>query len=370
MRSGRSTVNPMTPRTQARRLARPGRRTAAAAALVALGLGLGASPAAAVNPLTTAGELDVVEQTVVTSWVEGVDGAPGTQRMLVDVCAVGRVEAGGQTQVLIVTPTEPTVTPGTPDVLTAVADAASPEEIVQEQWWPDLESFGGGGDEDVASAGAAYPIAERGIYVHGAVPATQLTSWLTEEGYNLSATDVEVIQRYASAGWTFTSAFIDITPGTVNGGPPPLDVTFASDQPILPMVLSSANTQSLATTSYVIGAGRMDRADPLRGNSRVVFSGPVSAADYPALADWLEPFGGRAVLTESVQTFPSPNRITEEVTFAASEQGPVDAGTETRVVDRIILGLPAGIMLVAMGMILVAVLGIVASQMLQRRYQE
>ncbi len=131
MRSGRSTVNPMTPRTQARRLARPGRRTAAAAALVALGLGLGASPAAAVNPLTTAGELDVVEQTVVTSWVEGVDGAPGTQRMLVDVRAVGRVEAGGQTQVLIVTPTEPTVTPGTPDVLTAVADAASPEEIVQ-----------------------------------------------------------------------------------------------------------------------------------------------------------------------------------------------------------------------------------------------
>ncbi|WP_454299624.1 hypothetical protein [Salana multivorans] len=164
----------MTSRTQARRLARPGRRTAAAAALVALGLGLGASPAAAVNPLTTAGELDVVEQTVVTSWVEGVDGAPGTQRMLVDVRAVGRVEAGGQTQVLIVTPTEPTVTPGTPDVLTAVADAASPEEIVQEQWWPDLESFGGGGDEDVASAGAAYPIAERGIYVHGAVPATQL----------------------------------------------------------------------------------------------------------------------------------------------------------------------------------------------------
>lgn len=360
----------MTPRTQARRLARPGRRIAAAAALVGLGLGLAAVPAAAVDPLTTAGDLDVVEQTVLVSWVEGVDEGPGTQRLLIDVRAVGRVEAGGQTQVLLVTPTEPTVTTGSDDVLKAVSAAASPEVIIEERWWPDLESFGGGGDEEVASAGATYPLTEDGIGVHGVVPAAQLTGWLSGLGYQLSPGDVEVIQRYASGGWSFTSVFVDIEPGTVNGGPPPIDVTFTSDQPVLPMVLASANTQALTTTTYVLASGRMDRSDPLRGNSQLLFSGPVSGGDYPALADWLAPFDGSAVLTKSTQTFPSPNRITEEVTFAPSEQGPFDAGTETRVVDRIILGLPAGIMLVAMGMILVAVLGIVASQMLQRRYQE
>ncbi|MBN8883665.1 DUF2330 domain-containing protein [Salana multivorans] len=352
----------MTPQPRADRPARRLRRVAAATVLAVGGIGV-AVPAAAVDPIATAGALDVVDQTTVVSWVDGVE------RLLVDVRAVGQLESGAQSMLILATPTTPTITEGSREVITAVAAASAPEEVVEERWWPDLESFGGSSDEAAAAREAVYPIAPDGIGAYPAESADSWISWLSERGYQLADQDVSLIQRYAGAGWAISVVQVEMPAGTVNGGPPPIDVSFASETPVVPMVLASTGSQSLTYTSYVLAAERMDRSDPLRGNSTLLFSGPVTARQYPELSDWLEPFGGSAVLTKSVQTFPSPSRITEDLTFSVSTYGPFDAGTETKVVDRIILGLPAGLMLVAGGMLLLAILGIVLSQILQRRYR-
>lgn len=320
--------------------------------------------------LTTAGEVDVVDQAAILSWTEGVDGGPGTSRMLIDVRAVGQVEAGARTMLLIATPTMATIAEGSSEVVDAVIEASAPEIVTEERWWPDLESFGGRSDEEVAAAVATYPIAAEGMTSYEPEPADGWITWLGENGFQLSEQDIAIVQRYAGAGWALATVAVDIPAGTVNGGPGPIEVSFSSDAPVIPMVISSANSQALAFTSYVLASTRMDRSDSLRGNSTAVFSGPVTAADYPELAEWLTPFGGSAVLTKAVQTFPSPVRITEDVTFAPSDRGPTDAGTETKTVDRIIFALPAGVMLVAIGMVLLAVLGIVASRVLQRRYRD
>lgn len=366
------------------------RRVVAITTAVTLGIGLGATAAMAVNPISTGGALDVVEQTVLLSWVpgtpeviegeapvEGEEGevpaevpvGPGTQRMLIEARAIGQLEAGAQTVFLIATPTTPTVTEGSSDVLQGVAEASAPEVVIEEAWWPDLSSFGGRSEAEAEARTPTYAIAPDGIGAYPPEPAPGWISWFAERNFQLTDQDVAIIERYAGAGWALSTVSVEIPAGSVNGGPPPIEVTFESTEPVVPMVLSSANVGSLAFTSYVIAEQRMDRTDSLRGNAQTQFSGEITTADHPELADWLAPFGGSAVLTKSVQTFPNPSRLTEDVRFAPSELGAVDPGTEVRVVDRVIFGLPAGLMLVAFGMIAVAVLGIVASRLLQRRYR-
>ena len=93
----------------------------------------------------------------------------------------------------------------------------------------------------------------------------------------------------------------------------------------------------------------------------------MNAETSPELAAFLAPYGGTAYLTTTDQTFSDPTRITSDFTFQPSGGADVSQSV-TVTVDRIILGLNAGPVLVAIGFLVVAVVGIVISRLMRRRW--
>lgn len=330
-------------------------------------MGLAAAPASAVAPISSDGTLSVNRERVLMSWVDG------QERLLLDLDLTGSVAEDSLTKLFLATPGPAEIVTGDRSALAALdgaAQAAAPEVIKVDRWWPDLESFGGGEDEESSDATGVVSVSGADdIINHGDPPAAAMVAELRRLGLEVPDNTSEVIGRYAAAGWYFTAITVEVPADTSPWAVTPIELTFPVESPIVPLLLNASSSGSLELTTYVLGTERMDRTDPMRGPSTTQFSGTVTAAEHPELADWLEPFGGRAVLTAMQQTFQSPGRIRDDIHFAPSDFGPIDAGTETVTVDRIIFGLPAGIVLVGAGMIAVAILGVTISQVMQRRYR-
>lgn len=136
------------------------------------------------------------------------------------------------------------------------------------------------------------------------------------------------------------------------------------------MLLAASSDDDYTIRTTVVAAERMDRTDLLRGMSTVEFAGPVDSLVQPDAEAWLSPYGGTAWLTTVSQTFTDPSRINQDIRFAPSTFGPVSAGSVVQMQRRIIWGLPAGLVLVGGGMILVALGGIALSVWLQRRHAD
>lgn len=353
------------------RIARHGSRrrlaglTAAALVTTAGLLGATLAPAAASGGiLVNDGALDVTAVRTVVSW------ADGQQRMLLDMDVVGEVQPGAEAVLLVATPATPEITVTDPAQMEAFIAAAAPDVVEEEHWWPDLESFSGGAPETSWERSEVdLSPTEAGAGPHGVVSVEQLTTWYESNGFPVDEATAESIAHYAAGGWAFAEVRFDPGEGLVDGTTPVLDLTFPASEPVVPMVLSSSGLVSLRSSTYVLAAERLDRR-VMPTSAEVRFSGPVAAATSPELASWVEPFGGTAVLTAVAQEIPDPSTLSEEIYFEPSIYGPVSAGTEVRRVERIIFGIPAGLVLVAGGMLTIAVGGVVASRLMQRRYRD
>lgn len=342
------------------------RRVVSGAVALALGttaaLAAAAPAAAGGGVLAQAGTLDVVSQNIVASWVDG------QQTMLIDLAVKGDGTAPGAL-LLLVTTTQPTITQADPAVLDAFEAAVAPTVVEEEQWWLDLDSFTSVGDTAQDAPTRTLQLLDGGTSDLGAAGTDAILGWLAEAGYTPGEAETAVIRTYGDGRWWFTALAITPPTSTSAMAIPPLQVSFASDELVLPMLFSATGSASLDLRTTVVGTDRLDRTDSMRGLSEVEFAGTVSVAEHPELADWLTPYGGTAWLTTVSQTFPTPSRITQDIRFTPSSYGPVDPGTETKVVRRIIWGLPAGIVLVAGGMLAIALVGITISQVMQRRYR-
>lgn len=317
--------------------------------------------------MTSDGNLSVNRERVLMSWVDG------QERLLLDLDLTGSVADGALTKLFLATPGPAEVVTGDRSALAALegaVEASAPEVVRVDRWWPDLESFGGSEDEEPADVESVVSVGDPDdIINHGDPSAQDMITELRRLGLEVPDNSSEVIGRYAADGWYFTAITVKVPRDTSPWSVTPIELTFPTEEPIIPMLLNASSSGSLDLTTYVLGTQRMDRSDPMRGPATMRFSGTVTAREVPALASWLEPFGGTAVLTATNQTFSSPGRIRDDIQFTPSEFGPVDAGTETVMVDRVIFGLPAGIVLVGLGMIAVAILGVVISRLMQLRYR-
>ncbi|WP_284251497.1 DUF2330 domain-containing protein [Litorihabitans aurantiacus] len=350
------------------RAARPGprtRRTLLATAALAATLGL-AAPATAAGPvLVSEGDLDISAQRTVVSW------ADGQQRMLLEYDLQGRSDATEPAIVLIATPTRPLMAIADPDLMQAFVDAGSPEVIEEEEWWPDLQSFGGGDDTPfwLRPDTALAPVGD-GARPHDPNSAAAIIGYYQNQGFEIGEETASALERYVGAGWTISEISLDPAPESLDArSTPVVEMRFASPEPIAPVLLTAGGALPVDLSTYVIGTERLDRTST-PSSATVRFSGPVDVATSPLLADWLEPYGGTAVMTVVDQTISNPSQLSDDVTFGPSIYGAVDAGTEVVRVERIILGIPAGIMLVAGGMLVVAAAGVTISRLMQRGYRD
>ena len=334
----------------------------AAATLGALGLGIAGPAAASGSVLVREGDLDLTAQRAVVTW------ANGQQRMLLDVDVEGQVPEGTTATMLMAFPAEPQISVAQPDAMEAFITAGAPELIEEEVWWPDLDSFSGADDSATwKRAELDFPLVGDGPASHGKVGADQLTGRYVGQGSVLNDEVQSAIRTYSAAGWVFVEVSFDPGEGE-EGTVPLLDVSFPVGEPVVPMLLTSTGALPVASTTYVLGTERLDRTS-MPGSAEVRFSGSVAAATEPVLAQWIAPYGESAVMTVVDQAIPVTSQITDDIRFTSSIYGPVSAGSQVHRVERIILGMPAGLVLVAGGMLVVAIAGVTISRLMQRGYK-
>lgn len=306
-------------------------------------------------------EINVTREEALIQLVEG------NQTILLSMAAVSETPSAA---LLIPTPTPAAVVLGEQAVMDELYDLSLPKITTEYNWWPDLTLTGdasAGAPDGGVSVYEEVRLGPLDVITLGASDAAGLATWLGERGYQLSPTLSASLQPYIAEGWSFVAVKLAPEAGNLDGAIPPLQISFPSSSLVYPMRLSAGADQAQKVRTYVLDNQRVDRTDALRGNATTVFAGGVNAETSPELAAFLAPYGGTAYLTTTDQTFSDPTRITSDFTFQPSGGADVSQSV-TVTVDRIILGLNAGPVLVAIGFLVVAVVGIVISRLMRRRW--
>ncbi len=126
------------------------------------------------------------------------------------------------------------------------------------------------------------------------------------------------MQPYVDEGWSFVAVQLNAVGQTLEGDLPPISMTFASDEAVYPMRMSSVAEETQQPVVYVLAEHRMQRTDPVASGSTrpdIAFAGRVSPGEVasPALKEWL---ATTPYLTATSQWLPDPGQIVTDFTFA------------------------------------------------------
>jgi len=234
----------------------------------------------------------------------------------------------------------------------------APEQVVTYRWWPRLTSGDSAGAPGAAGGAPVSVLKVRQlgdleVTTLAASDATALSDWLDSHGYVMRDGFATALQPYVSEGWFYTAIRLTTDADDLSGALQPLDLTFSSDGLVYPMRLSAAAPGSQFVRTFVFADHRVRRTDPTadQGHADLRFAGRIdpTAVTSSALVSIV---GEQPYLTVTEQYFSAPSgQIVSDFTF---EQAPSDTPyrRSTYVVrTRTVLGLPAGPVLVAVGVL-------------------
>lgn len=229
---------------------------------------------------------------------------------------------------LVPTPTPATVELGDDTVFSDLAAVTAPR--TEKRWhlfgspWllgaggADLDAEAGGGPAneglDVLDTVDLGPL--RATTLAAADPQA-LETWLRRNRFATSPALQESVQPYVDEGWTFVAVQLDAVGQSLEGDLPPIAMTFATDEAVYPMRMSSVAQDSQYPTVYLLAEHRMERSDLVaQGSTRpdLAFAGTVSADEVtsPALREWLT---RTPYLTATSQWLPQPEQIVSDFTY-------------------------------------------------------
>jgi hypothetical protein len=264
------------------------------------------------------GDTSVSSERAVVVW----DGTQETIMLRLSTRS-GAVNAG----LLVPTPTPAAVALGDEQVFIDLADVTAPRtEERRHLFGPPLLFGAGGGDGASAGGPGGAGVEVLGTVDLGPLRATTLTaadgtaleSWLRDNRYQTSPAFTEAVQPYVDEGWSFVAVQLNAVGQTLAGDLPPISMSFASDQAVYPMRMSSIAEETQQPVVYVLARHRMQRTDPVAAGSTrpdVAFAGPVSPGEVAsaALKTWL---ATTPYLTATSQWLPDPSQIVTDFTFS------------------------------------------------------
>ena len=276
---------------------------------------------------------------------------------------------------LIPTPTPADVALAETSVFTELETLTAPEEIVDYQWWPDL-GFGAGDAGGAAPGGPSgvdvlqtLHLGDLEVSVLAASDADELADWLDSHEYVMRDDLADALMPYVSEGWYYLAIRLTTDADSLSGALQPLDMTFASDQLIYPMRLSTAAVESQFVRTYVFSDHRAERTDEtaVNGDVSLWFAGEVSPTRVTSDA-LVSIATERPYLTVLDQYFSEPGtQIVSDFTFgrAPSDTSYRQVNHEVRM--REVLGVPAGPALTFIGMVVVLIAILTVSGLARRR---
>ncbi|WP_420113147.1 DUF2330 domain-containing protein [Pseudactinotalea sp.] len=301
---------------------------------------------------------------------EGEDVAAGAEYAVLSwdgetervVLSMDAITTSSDAALLIPTPTPAEAALAETSVFSELEKVIEPEEVITYEWWPDL-GFGAGAGEGGAPQGApgdsgvsvlnTQQLGDLEVTVLAASDANELADWLDSHDYVMRDGLADALMPYVSEGWYYIAIRLTAEADTLEGALQPIDLTFASQQLIYPMRLSSAATESQFVRTYVFSDHKVRRTDETatEGQVELRFAGQVPAGALTA--DSLVSIAAeQPYLTVLDQYFPEPSaEIISDFTFGqASDDAPYrERVYETRM--REIVGIPAGPALTFIGMV-------------------
>lgn len=316
--------------------ARRGARAALASVALAAGLVATAPPASACAcgglVDTPAYDSSVSSESAVLQW----DGT--TQTLLLELETLSQAPEVG---LILPTPAPAEVTLADPAVFRELDTITAPRPVVSDhRWWPEL-GFGSPADGAGAATGVdvfdEVRLGPLDVTTLAATDGAALDAWLTERGFQVTASIRGAIAPYVADGWTFVVARLaPEAAATFDGTLQPLRVTFASDALVYPMRMSAAAQDTQRTRTYVLADGRVDRADATADLAapQVRFAGRVDPASVTSdeLAALLTAGG---YVTAHEQTFTEPSaQIVSDFAFVPAASDVAFSPTYAVVADK------------------------------------
>lgn len=321
-------------------------RRAIAAVVLATGLAVvPVAPAAAcacggVAP-SPGSEVSVGEEHAIVSWKDG-DRLSRVEQ--IDLL-LGVLSTDVETGLIFPTPAPATVSLGDRADFEAIDRVTTPERVEEYDWWT-FRALGDG-----APAGAPPEVLE--VVQLGPIEAVTLAAsdsaglqtWLTDNGFALSAEVRALLDGYIDRGWFFVA--LKLTgDAPLDGGLDPLRFTFASDELVYPLELSRAAISPQTVRLFVFDDHRQ----------RVSFTGAgTPAASFtswaaPVVGTEVESFGDYLTVFELYFDEPASQILGDlEFTDALTDE---TTGTESRVrVSVGLFGIPLGWVLVGVAVI-------------------
>lgn len=321
-------------------------RRGLAAVLLATGLAVAPlAPAAAcgcggVAP-SPGSEVSVGEEHAIVSW-QGGDRLSGVEQ--IDLL-LGVLSTDVETGLIFPTPAPAKVSLGDRDDFEAIDRVTTPERVEEYDWWT-FRALGDG-----SPAGAPPEVLD--VVQLGPIEAVTLSAsdsaglqtWLSDNGFELSAEVTALLDGYVDRGWFFVALTLT-GDAPLDGGLDPLRFTFASDELVYPLELSRAATSPQTVRLFVFDDHRQ----------RVSFVGAgTPAASFtswaaPVVGSEVESFGAYLTVFELYFDDPAGQILGDlEFTDALTDE---TTGTESRVrVPVGLFGIPLGWVLVGIAVV-------------------
>jgi hypothetical protein len=206
---------------------------------------------------------------------------------------------------------------GDPDVFEARARASAPRVVYVDSWIPRL---GTGSQAGAPQPGAGVEVREHTVLGPFEVARlasddpTALTGWLADNGFELQSDVAQRLAVYTDKGWEIVAAKLTASAAAElgDGDLEPLEMTFDTQTPVYPMLLSQGADVAQTVRIYLLGEHRFDVATAAVPGvlPQLGFAGRV---DDPQLSAYTG--GGTNYLTRFDQVLDTPSAIVGDYEF-------------------------------------------------------
>ncbi len=206
---------------------------------------------------------------------------------------------------------------GDAGVFDALARASAPKIVYVDSWIPRL---GAGSQAGAPQAGSGVEVREHTVLGPFEVARlasddpTALTGWLTDNGFELQPDVAQRLAVYTDKGWEIVAAKLTASAAAElgDGDLDPLQMTFDTETPVYPMLLSQGADVAQTVRIYLLGEHRFDVSTAAVPGAmpQLGFAGHV---DDPQLGAYTS--GGTSYLTRFDQVIDTPSSIVGDYEF-------------------------------------------------------
>lgn len=254
------------------------------------------------------------------------------------VMSLGVLGKSQEAAIILPVPARADVKLGDANLFDELAEMTKPLEQEQVEW---TLSFGAGATPPEAAGAlpgvnllSRQSIGPFDVANLAATDTNALKQWLDDNGFQLDAPLIELMQPYVDEHWTFVA--VRLRPGQssqeLSGSLQPLSISFDSAQLVYPMRASAHAKQSETLLLYVLADHRIDKANAF-GASEVSYAGWVEPSALAANSA-LTPLISRKFFLTKFTDRVDPKQVNDDFRFSVAAQDTPFRQVTTRIVKQ------------------------------------